>query len=32
MMVSLPEDAADTIWRSIELLILAVKSYLDAVD
>ena len=32
IIVSLPEDAADTIWRSIDLLILAVKSYLDEVD
>ena len=32
MIVSLPEDAADTICRSIDLLILALKSYLDEDD
>jgi hypothetical protein len=31
MIVSLPEDAADTIWRSIDLLILALKPYFDKV-
>jgi len=31
MIVNLPEDAADTICRSIDLLILAVKSYSDEV-